>query len=156
MMKMSSLMTDRYIWSDIVNKIRSMLLNIRRNDAAGQVLAQLIAGIVMISFIFLAVGLLLCPGTGKLFFGAGLIVGMIAAVFAVIGMYDALDAGLRLNERGAASYIRARSILRIVVAFVLLLAAVLINVYAFAGVTAGLISIKLSGLTNKLIKRIIY
>ena len=112
--------------------------------------------IVMISFIFLAVGLLLCPGTGKLFFGAGLIVGMIAAVFAVIGMYDALDAGLRLNERGAASYIRARSILRIVIAFVLLLAAVLINVYAFAGVTAGLISIKLSGLTNKLIKRIIY
>ena len=68
-----------YIWSDVVSKIRSMLLNIRRNDAAGQVLAQLIAGIVMISFIFLAVGLLLCPGMGKLFFGAGLIVGMIAA-----------------------------------------------------------------------------
>lgn len=132
-----------------------MLLNIRRNDAAGQVLAQLIAGIMMISMVFLIIGVILCPGTGKLFFAAGLIVGAAAAVFAVIGMYDALDAGLRLNERGAASYIRTRSILRIVLAFVLLLAAVLINVYAFVGVTAGLISIKISGLSNKLIKRII-
>ena len=68
-----------------MNKLRSMLLNIRRNDAAGQVLAQLIAGIMMISMVFLVIGVILCPGTGKLFFAAGLIVGAVAAVFAVIG-----------------------------------------------------------------------
>lgn len=138
-----------------LNKLRKWLLNIRRNDSAGQVLAQLIMGILIISVIFLALGLLVCPGlSNKLFFGGGLIVGSAAAVFAVIGMYDALDAGLRLNERGAASYIKTRSVLRIVIAFVILLAAVLINVFAFAGVTAGLISIKISGLSNKLVKKL--
>ena len=75
------------------------------------------------------------------------------AVAAVINMYDVLDAGLRLNERGAATYIRNRSLLRMALAFVVLLAAVFIDVHAFAGVTLGLISIKLSGLSNKFIRR---
>ena len=136
-----------------MERIMKRLLRIRRDDSAGHVLAQLIIGIFFISMIFLAAGLIIISGKGKLFYLAGLLIGMGLAVAAVIHMYDVLDAGLRLNERGAATYIRNRSLLRMALAFVVLLAAVFIDVHAFAGVTLGLISIKLSGLSNKFIRR---
>ncbi|MCR5149437.1 MAG: hypothetical protein K6C35_10820 [Eubacterium sp.] len=137
----------------MIDWIMKRLLRLRRDDSAGHVLAQLIIGIFLISIIFLAAGLIIVPGTGKIFYLVGLLAGAALAVAAVINMYDALDAGLRLNEKGAATYIRNRSLLRIALAFVILLVAVFINIYAFVGVTLGLISIKLSGLSNKFIRR---
>ena len=139
-----------------MRKIINRLLRIRRDDNAGKVLAQLIIGIILICLIFLILGVVIIPGMGKIFYLVGILLGLGLAVAAVINMYDALDAGLRLNEKGAATYIRNRSVLRIVIAFAVLLVAIFINIYAFIGVTLGLISIKLSGLSNKFIKRYLF
>ena len=139
-----------------MRKIINRLLRIRRDDNAGKVLAQLIIGIILICLIFFFFFVVIIPGMGKIFYLVGILLGSGLAVAAVINMYDALDAGLRLNEKGAATYIRNRSVLRIVIAFAVLLVAIFINIYAFIGVTLGLISIKLSGLSNKFIKRYLF
>lgn len=87
----------------------------------------------------------------RLFFAVGLLVGLAAAVYAVINMYDTLNMGLELKDKDSVIYIRRKSLTRLGVALVLMVIAFFIDINAFIGVVVGLISIKTSGMLNRIL-----
>ena len=125
---------------------------IRNDESAGRTLAELILGILIHGIFFLALGMIVM--NRRLLFALGLLAGLIAAVFAVINMYDTLNMGLELKGKESIRYIRQKSFIRMAVALVLMLAAVLININLFIGVVVGLLSIKTSGLFNRYLDRL--
>lgn len=125
---------------------------IRNDESAGRTLAELILGILIHGIFFLALGMIVM--NRRLLFALGLLAGLIAAVFAVINMYDTLNMGLELKGKESVRYIRQKSFIRMAVALVLMLAAVLIDINLFIGVVVGLLSIKTSGLFNRYLDRL--
>ncbi len=125
---------------------------IRNDESAGRTLAELILGILIHGIFFLALGMIVM--NRRLLFALGLLAGLIAAVFAVINMYDTLNMGLELKGKESVRYIRQKSFIRMAVALILMLAAVLININLFIGVVVGLLSIKTSGLFNRYLDRL--
>lgn len=125
---------------------------IRNDESAGRTLAELILGILIHGIFFLALGMIVM--NRRLLFALGLLAGLIAAVFAVINMYDTLNMGLELKGKESIRYIRQKSFIRMAVALVLMLAAVLIDINLFIGVVVGLLSIKTSGLFNRYLDRL--
>lgn len=135
-----------------LKKLLKKMSRIRNDESAGRTLAELILGILIHGIFFLALGMIVM--NRRLLFALGLLAGLIAAVFAVINMYDTLNMGLELKGKESIRYIRQKSFIRMAVALVLMLAAVLININLFIGVVVGLLSIKTSGLFNRYLDRL--
>jgi c-di-GMP-related signal transduction protein len=89
----------------------------------------------------------------RLWFAAGLLVGILAAVYAVLNMYDTLYVGLDMSRKDSSAYIMKKSLTRAAIALALMVVSVLLDPYAFTGVVVGLLSIKTSGLFNRLLGR---
>jgi hypothetical protein len=125
---------------------------IRRNDdTAAETLAELILGILIHGIVFLLLGMIVMKH--RLWFAAGLLVGILAAVYAVLNMYDTLYVGLDMSRKDSSSYIMKKSLTRAAIALALMVVSVLLDPYAFTGVVVGLLSIKTSGLFNRLLGR---
>lgn len=135
-----------------LKKLLKKMSRIRNDESAGRTLAELILGILIHGIFFLALGMIVM--NRRLLFALGLLAGLIAAVFAVINMYDTLNMGLELKGKESVRYIRQKSFIRMAVALILMLAAVLININLFIGVVVGLLSIKTSGLFNRYLDRL--
>ena len=129
------------------------LTRLRRESDAGETLGILIFGIVFFGVLALIAGALIVPE--KLLYLAGIVAGTAAAVFAVINMYDALNISLGMGHK-AAGFVKMRSLLRFVVAALLLFVSVVISPYMFAGCAIGLFGIKVSGLLHKQMKKLFY
>lgn len=127
------------------------LSRIRSDESAGRTLAELILGILIHGILFFVLGMIVMAK--RLFFAVGLLVGLAAAVYAVINMYDTLNMGLELKDKDSIVYIRRKSLTRLGVALVLMIIALFIDMNSFIGVVIGLISIKTSGMFNRILIR---
>ncbi len=128
------------------------MLRIRRDREAGRMLAELIFGIILLSLCIAVPGTIFLPG--RWYFLGGLIVGAVAAILLVINMYDSIDAAISMNEKRAKSYASFHGVIRVTIMAALLALAIWIDVYCFAGVGTGVLTLKLSGLLHKPIAKL--
>lgn len=134
-----------------LRKLLKKLSRIRSDESAGRTLAELILGIMIHGILFFVLGMIVM--SRRAYFGTGLLAGLAAAVYAVINMYDTLNIGLEMKGKDSVSYIRRKSLARTAAALILMVIAIIIDIYAFIGVVTGLISIKTSSIFNRILNR---
>ena len=135
-----------------MKKLLIRMTRIRREREAGRTLAELIFGIWIISMIIAVTGTVFLPG--RWYFLGGTAAGSAAATALVINMYDSIDAAVSMNEKRARRYASGHAVARIAATAVLLVLAIWIDVYCFAGLALGVASLKLSGLLHKPFSRL--
>ncbi len=116
-------------------------------------LLELYVGIIIFSTIFLVVGIIFIKP--RLWFGLGVILGGLGAVLQAYGIYDTLDRALSEDKENAQKQVMLKSIARLLISFIIMVLSILISKAMFVGVIFGLLSLKLSGVFNPIIKKLI-
>lgn len=135
----------------LIQRLQKIRSRKESDKVAGRALAKMIVGILLHGILFFIIGMIVIPR--RIIFSLGLIVGLAGAIFAAISIYDALDIGLDLGEKSARMHVIKKTLIRFAVAIILMVGAILINIYAFVGVTVGLLSLKTSGLFHMAINK---
>lgn len=119
-----------------------------------KVLKELYIGIVIVAIFFLLLGIIVMRPFW--IFALGLLVGTLGACLWVYNMYDTLDRALDLSKKSAKGFVTLRCILRELAVAVLMGVSLVLHWCAFVGVAVGLLSLKISGLLNPYIKKLLY
>ncbi len=114
-------------------------------------LLELYVGIIIFSAVFLMVGIIFIRP--RLLFGLGVIMGAVCAIFQAYGIYDTLDRALSQDKGNAQKFAMLKSIVRLLLSFAFMIISIIVSKAMFAGVIFGLLSLKLSGVFNPVIKK---
>ncbi len=126
-------------------------MRVRRDEKSGETLGELLLGIILYAVVVLVIGVIILPG--RLFYALGFAGGTVAAIFIVINMYDGLNEALTMRGADSAKYVMRKSVMRLLIAMFVMMAAVIIDKYCFVGACLSLISIKISAAFNRVIHR---
>lgn len=116
-------------------------------------LIELFFGIIIHVIIFLIPGaILISPGW---LYVLSIITGGLAACVVLINMYESLNVALELGKEKAKSIIIKKSIFRMILMLIVMLAGLMIHWSSFVGVVIGLLGLKTSAYFNPLFKKIL-
>ncbi len=113
-------------------------------------LLELYVGIIICSLVFLFLGVFFAKP--RLHYFLGVLVGALGAAYQAYGIYDTLDKALSSDKDSAKKYGMIKSMARLLISFLLMIIGIFISYAMFAGVVLGLMTLKLSGVLNPIIK----
>lgn len=116
-------------------------------------LLELYVGIIFSCILMLGVGLIFARPVWM--YLVGIIGGALGAAFQLYNMYDTIDKALSIDEGKARGYMTSKSMLRLIIAAIIMVVAYLIGSVAFIGAILGLFSLKISALINPLVKKLL-
>ena len=114
-------------------------------------LLELYIGVLLLGALILIIGLIFARPMWM--YALGVVAGTATAMVQLYNMYDTLDRALDADESKARSYITSKSMLRLILITVVMVAAYFIGFTTFVGVVLGLFTVKLSALINPWLKK---
>lgn len=114
-------------------------------------LLELYIGVLLLGALILIIGLTFARPMWM--YALGVVAGTATAMVQLYNMYDTLDRALDADESKARSYITSKSMLRLILITVVMVAAFFIGFTTFVGVVLGLFTVKLSALINPWLKK---
>lgn len=116
-----------------------------------RVLKEIYIGIAIHEIIFMIIGAIFMRPIW--IYELALLAGGIASCLMMFHVYDCLDRALDMQAKGAKSFITVRVLLRLIIRFGLMVAAIMIDWAAFVGVVVGLLAPKTAAYLNPRIRK---
>lgn len=135
----------------MLEKIRMMA-----RDKGKRTLIDLIFGTALLDLLEIILGALIAPTERKLAYVLGVLAGLVCASFMMIHMYKTLEQAMLLDNKNAKHKTKIGAFLRMLVMVGTLILTALFNDYvSLIGTFLGILSLKISALSQPLIDKLV-